>query len=142
MATAITRSFGARWYSSARMGRLVVAALVIAVAGRANAQDWKQWVPKLPSSPRSEQKESARHLMPASMKLHGSGAAPREPRVIRVRVWAAADFRRQTREWSSRFRRLVERVNGAARDWRFEVVEQKSWPRESSEGGLDSLVEE
>jgi hypothetical protein len=128
------------------MMRLCIALpLVCGWAGRANAQDWKQWVPKLPSSPRSEQKEGARHLMPATMKLRAADEAPRAPHVIRVRVWAAADFRRQTREWQSRFRRLVERVNASGRDWpglRFEVVEQRNWTRESSEGAINGLVEE
>jgi hypothetical protein len=125
-------------------GTALVVALLISslLSGRARAQDWKQWVPKLPSSPRGEQKAVAKKLMPVGMQLRG-GDGRGEPRVIRVRVWAAADYRRQTREWQSRVRRLVERVDGAAQGWvRFEVVEQKPWPRESSEGALPDLVAE
>lgn len=120
-------------------------ALMCVAAGGANAQDWKQWVPKLPGSPRSHQKEGARGLMPVAMRLRARNESPRAAHVIRVRVWAAADFRRQTREWQSRFRRLIDRVNTAGRDWpglQFEIVDQRNWTRESSEGAMAGLLDE
>ncbi len=65
-----------------------------------------------------------------------------EPRPLRVRVWAARDFRRQTIGWQSHFRRLVERVNQRVRRWpavHFEVVELKDWDRDSTDK-IDALL--
>jgi tetratricopeptide (TPR) repeat protein len=60
-------------------------------------------------------------------------------------VWAARDYREGTFEWQSRFRRLIERVNGDVGRWpgvRFEVVETKTWACESAKYTMESLLDE
>jgi hypothetical protein len=120
--------------------------LVLAIAlasSSAFAQGWKDWMPKLPSSPGSIQHDAARRMAPATMQLRPSSERASEVRTVRVRVWAAADYRRQTVEWQSRFRRLVDRVNALCRGWpgvRFEVVDIRNWERDSQQPGMGALV--
>ena len=62
---------------------------------------------QLPKSQLDLQRDSARTLEPASLELR-ERFTPRtgEPRVLRLRVYASADYRAQTFEWSSRLHRV------------------------------------
>jgi predicted Zn-dependent protease len=108
-------------------------------------------VPLIPSLPgfarsrRQRQSEAAQKLHPAAIELRpyelSSGAV--EPRPLRVRVYAARDYRATTMNWSVKFRRLVERVNRTTARWpsvRFEVVEAKSWDRDSAGDTPEQLL--
>ena len=126
-----------------RTARLTVALVVTLASAPAFAQGWKEWMPKLPSSPGSVQHDAARRMAPASMQLRPSSERAATTRIVRVRVWAAADYRRQTVEWQSRFRRLVDRVNALCRTWpgvRFEVVDIRDWERDSQQPSMAALV--
>lgn len=127
--------------------RLAVSLLVLmSLAAPARAQQsWKDWLPKLPSSPGSVQHDAARKMAPVKMQLRPSGGEAPEVRTLRVRVWAAADYRRQTVEWQSRFRRIVERVNALCRGWpgvRFEIVDVRDWERDSEKPSMAALVDD
>ena len=109
------------------------------------AQSWKEWMPSLPSTPGSRQHEAARRMTPVPLQLRppsASGGALPE-RTVRVRVLAAADYRRETVEWQSRARRLIDRVNALCRDWpavHFEIVEIRGWETESRARSMSALV--
>jgi hypothetical protein len=128
-----------------RLAWVGILVLMIARAGHAEPA-WKQWIPQLPHSPRDLQSRAADKLVPVAMRLSpGASRAPATPRIIRVRVQAATDYRRQTMDWLPRFRRTVERINSLARSWpgvRFEIVEARNWEIESSERELQALVDE
>jgi tetratricopeptide (TPR) repeat protein len=105
-------------------------------------------LPGLPKSRRDRQFEAAGKLHPAQLQLQPIGvgvAVPGgEPRPIKVRVYAARDYRTQTFNWSSKFRRLVERVNKSVQRWpavRFELVELKSWELDSGAQPMLALLE-
>src|SRR5262249_22689776 len=82
---------------------------------------------------RDRQVETAMKLSPALIDLRPGPRPPERggpPRILRVRVWAARDYRNQTIGWQTHFRRLVERVNQRVSRWpnvRFEVLELKEW---------------
>src|SRR5215831_9926636 len=98
----------------------------------------------LPQSKRDQQRTLAEKLAPLQIDLRpGLTAAASEPtRVLRIRVWAARDYRNQIIGWQSHFRRLVERVNQRVRRWpnvRFELAELNEWPSDSGTG-IDDLL--
>ena len=103
-------------------------------------------MPQLPRTEHSYQSESARQLLPESLHLRGGSASSAlPPRVVRVRVYAAADYRRQTLGWQERFGRTLERVNSITRDWpgvRFTVVEWRNWERDSAEPPMQQLLDD
>jgi hypothetical protein len=121
---------------------MVVALLV---AAEARAQEWRDWLPPIPRSERGRQGDAAKKMIPEALRLRPPSASDRAPVTIRVRAWAAADYRRQTADWQARFRRILERVDGATRGWpgvRFELAETREWDRESSERSMGALVDE
>ncbi|HEX9102295.1 MAG TPA: hypothetical protein VF997_08835, partial [Polyangia bacterium] len=125
--------------------RLALLLFVTLAPASALAQGWKDWLPKLPSSPGSVQHDAARRMAPVTMQLRPSGERAPAARTVRVRVWAAADYRRQTVEWQSRFRRIVDRVNALCRSWpavRFEIVDVRNWERDSHERSMAALVDD
>ena len=125
-----------------RLALIVVLSSLVSAPALAQ-QSWKDWLPKLPSSPGSEQHDAARHMAPAKLVLRPTSGPEGELQTIRVRVWAAADYRRQTVEWQSRFRRIVERVNALCRGWpgvRFEIVDVRNWERDSEKPSMATLV--
>jgi tetratricopeptide (TPR) repeat protein len=101
-------------------------------------------IPGFQKTRQDRQREAAGKWSPVAIDLHFSGAEPlRETRVVRVRVWAARDYRQGTREWSSKLRRNLDKVNGLVARWpnvRFEVVDLRSWERDSTDGGLEGLL--
>src|SRR5215471_4041312 len=91
----------------------------------------------LPQSRRDRQRTMAVGLAPVQIDLRpGVRSANSEPtRTLRVRVWAASDYRNQIVGWQSHFRRLVDRVNQRVGRWpnvSFEIVELKEWQRDSA----------
>ncbi len=118
------------------MIRWVVGVALALVCARAGAQ--------FPKSKLSLQREAAESLAPAPLTLWSGGRqAASSLRVVKVRVWATRDYRTQTFDWSARFRRLVEKLNRALGYWpgvRFELVEVKSWERDSAGVSLEALL--
>lgn len=105
----------------------------------------------LPQSRRDRQTTAARKLLPAQIQLRPPRVEAEatqsggEPRVVRLRVYAARDFRAQTMGWQSRVRRLCDRVGQLTQRWpgvRFEVAELKGWDRDSANVPLDKLVDD
>jgi hypothetical protein len=128
---------------------IVIVIVALGFSSGAGAQEsWKDWMPQLPRTEHSYQNESARQMLPESLRLRGGGAgssSAREPRVLRVRVYAANDFRRQTLGWQERFGRVLARVNALTRGWpgvRFEVVEWRNWEKDSTEPSMERLLDE
>jgi len=121
---------------------IVLVALVLWASG-ARAQ---LPIPGFQKTRQDRQREAAGRWAPKAIELRPTGAAtPSETRTIRMRVWAARDYRRGTFEWASRFRRVVERVDGVAGRWpnvRFEIVEMKPWERDSTDLSLERLLDE
>src|SRR4051794_33693897 len=108
---------------------------------------WAQFsIPGLPKSRLDHQRDAARSMAPARVELQSYGAAPvAELRTVRVRVWAARDYKQATFEWQSRFRRLIDRVNADVARWpgvRFELVETRAWDCASASYTMESLVDE
>ncbi|HEX4462805.1 MAG TPA: hypothetical protein VIA18_32755, partial [Polyangia bacterium] len=129
-----------------RGGVMLTLGLMLACSSsRASAQSWKEWVPSLPSSPGSRQHDAARRMTPAQLRLGPPHATVLPARTIRVRILAAADYRRQTVEWQSRARRLVDHVNALCRAWpavTFEIVDIRGWETESRERSMSALVDD
>jgi hypothetical protein len=127
-----------------RAGATLTLGLALTLSsGPALAQSWKEWVPALPSTPGSVQHDAARRMTPVQLRLGPANARSLPQRTVRVRVLAAADYRRQTVEWQSRARRLVDHVNALCRSWpavHFEIVEIRGWDEESRERGMGALV--
>jgi hypothetical protein len=91
------------------------------------------------------QKTAAGKMYPAQIQLRAVDHEPDELKLLRIRVYAARDYRDQTNNWQPRFRRLLERVNQRVRGWpgvRFEVVEFKSWEIDTQQASINSLIEE
>jgi hypothetical protein len=110
--------------------------LALIASGRALAQ--------LPKSQLDLQREAAHSWEPARVELRPERRTA-EPRTMRIRVYATADYRAQTFEWSSRFRRLVARASAVLQAWpgvRLEIVDVRPWPRDSAGAPLGRLVEE
>ncbi len=128
--------------------RALVAILGVVAASPAAAQ-----VPTIPSlpgfarSPREREEASLHKLKPAQLELmpYGFHSYEGEPRVVRLRVFAARDYREQKFNWKEKFRRVIDRVNRAAEKWpgvRFEIVETKSWERDTVAASPEELVAE
>lgn len=99
----------------------------------------------LPQSKRDLQKTAAGKMYPATIELRSVQHEPDELKLLRIRVYAARDYRDQTNNWQPRFRRLLERVNQRVRAWpgvRFEVVEFKTWEIDTQQASINSLIEE
>jgi hypothetical protein len=130
-----------------RPARLAFALLTLS-ATLAAAQEWKNWIPSLPRTTRGWQGDAAKKMLPVGVMLRPRGASAysdKDPHVLRVRVHAAADYRRATSDWQPRFRRILARVNERTKAWpgvRFEVVEVREWERESSEKSMETLIDE
>jgi hypothetical protein len=119
-----------------RLARGLAAVLATVLCATAAAQ----WV----KSPQDLQREGAQKWEPAQVRLW-IRRAPGEPRVVRLRVYAAEDYRKQTFEWESRFRRMIGRVNKAVEYWpgvRFEIESVRPWARTSGEASLEELLAE
>jgi len=99
----------------------------------------------LPQSKRDLQKTAARKMYPATIELRAVDHEPDELKSLRIRVYAARDYRDQTNNWQPRFRRLIERINQRVRGWpgvRFEVVEFKTWEIDTQQASINSLIED
>lgn len=100
-------------------------------------------IPGFQKTRQDRQREAAGKWSPVAIDLRFAGAEPlRETKVVRVRVWAARDYRQGTREWASKLRRTFDKVNGLTARWpnvRFELVETRPWDRDTTEGGLEAL---
>src|SRR5690349_7525518 len=84
----------------------------------------------LPQSKRDLQKTAAQKYYPTPIELRVVNKEPDEVRGFKIRVYAARDYRDQTSNWQSHFRRLVDRVNQRTRRWpavQFEVVDLRNW---------------
>jgi predicted Zn-dependent protease len=80
-----------------------------------------------------------------ALKPNGVPAHVGEPWVVRVRVYAAEDYRRVTRQWHERFKRVLARVSAATASWpgvRFELVETRPWERQTAEAPIAALYKE
>ncbi len=120
-----------------RRGSVIAGAILCLLwAGQARAQ--------LYSTDRGRDKDAANKLRPEPIRLREAPASgPVHP--LRVRVYATRDYRAQTFGWQGQLRRLVERVNRHTELWpavRFEVVEVKSWGRDSADATLEELLGE
>lgn len=100
----------------------------------------------LPQSQRDLQRTSARRMEPTELHLYpprDSATAAREPITLRLRVWAARDYRTQTMNWQGRFRQILARVNRQTERWpgvRFEIAEVRSWEADTQEQALQDVL--
>lgn len=92
-------------------------------------------------------KKPERHLSPT--RVRGAASAPakkaRALRVIRLHVYADADYRSSVPRWKPRFRNLVGRANkilGPMLDLRLEVAATGEWDRKADPADLEALLAE
>ena len=99
----------------------------------------------LPQSKRDLQKTAAQKYYPIPIELRVVGKDPDEVKGFKIRVYAARDYRDQTTNWQSHFRRVLDRVNQRTRRWpavQFEVVELRNWDIDTQKATINSLIEE
>jgi tetratricopeptide (TPR) repeat protein len=115
--------------------------------GRARADDKKpgmfdfqRW-----KSPVTREREAAGQLAPGGLDLTPAVAQTAEPRIIRVRVYADADYRGMVMRWQVRLRGQIGRVNAVAGpvfNVQFEIESVRSWDRSHVGVPLDAILEE
>ncbi len=104
-----------------------------------------------PRSPTDIQRDYARTLKPSEVEAtppEGPPPAPGKVRVLRVRVWADADYRAQTLRWKERILAQVDRANRVLEAQfavRLDAGEPRAWDHrgrgDDLEGVLASLAE-
>jgi hypothetical protein len=66
---------------------------MVGLCSVAHGQGWNDWTMVVPRTVRGHQGEAAKKLMPVSLELRPHARPTGEPRALRVRVYAAADYR-------------------------------------------------
>ncbi len=100
-----------------------------------------------PRSPTEIQRDYARTLKPAEVEAAPpegpAGGAPGRVRVLRVRVWADADYRAQTLRWKERILAQVDRANAVLQAQfgvRLDAGEPRAWDRGGRGDDLEGAV--
>lgn len=112
----------------------VIAVLLLAQAAQAQIGNWKPAVVR--------QADAAREFAPVEVRLAARESGAGE-QVVKLRIWAARDYRNQTLHWQERVRRMVARANAAFQAWprvRFEIAELRSWDIDSDGVRFETLL--
>jgi|GEM_PF-3589763 len=81
---------------------------------------------------------------PAALALQPNVKPVGDPKTVRMRIYASADYRLQTVQWEKHLRRLVSELNEAMADWphaRFEIVDIRRWEQPSALLPLPQLLQ-
>jgi len=128
------------WVVAAAAFATVGTDLAYAESKKPGLFDFETW-----KMPVTREREAAGRIAPSGLDLTPAVPHTSEPRVIRVRVYADADYRGVVLRWQARLRTQLARINSVAVpifNVAFEIESVRNWDRSHTGAAFNGLIDE